>query len=112
MPLLDEYENPKLGYLYVRDEAIGNFKPGYEVILLTPSAIIRGIQVAQRECHQERIKLLDEQWEANNSPMTVLRAILADQEKQIRMLMEKIDSREARIKYLNSRPWWLRALRR
>jgi len=123
MPLLEKYENPKLGYLYVRDNTVGHFKAGYSVLLLTPSAVIRGIQVAQREEHQERIAELDEEWETRNLQLDGLMAsrgkeleeqaiILVNQEEEITMLRKKLDSQEARITYLNSRPWWLRALRR
>ena len=66
MPLLNQFGEPKLDYLYVRDDKIRHFKTGYRVLLLTPSAVIRGIQVAQREEHQEHIAGLDEKWETRN----------------------------------------------
>ncbi len=122
MPLLDELGEGKLGYLYVRDDAIMKYKKGCRVLLLTPLAVLRGTQLAEGEQHQERIKLLDEQWETNNLQGRGLIAqrdielrdqakVLVDQEREIKMLRVKLATREARIKYYNSRPWWLRMLK-
>lgn len=70
---------------------------------------------------ETKMAVLDERGKTNNFSRKIQELndtnqkqveMLVDQEEEITMLRKKLDSREARITYLNSRPWWLCALRR
>ena len=130
MPLLNEYSEYSIKYLYVRDDAIGEFKKGYRVAIFTPSAVIRGLQIAQRAEHQEHIKRLDEQWETNNLALNGLIAqrnreirevtatnkeqaeTIINHGKEISFLKSKLQARDAQLKHLKERNWWERLFER